>query len=213
MASELIVQNLKGPASGANANKIIVPSGHTLDASQGFTPPAGTPVQIVSNSVDQGVTYSNLSTSNTVQASNIITCSITPKFADSDIMITTYVQWSVAGTGGDDWGMVLQRGSTTILGESIMDYWIAGGGVDQSSSPISITSYSNPQYYVRTATKSDIDTSRASGTSQITYALKHKAGQALGAQTIYYGRDGWGGSSNYESQRSKMTMVLTEIAG
>ena len=35
MASEIIVQNLKGPASGSNANKIIVPSGHTLDASEG----------------------------------------------------------------------------------------------------------------------------------------------------------------------------------
>ena len=41
MASELIVQNLKGPASGSNGNKVIVPSGHTLDASEGFTPPAG----------------------------------------------------------------------------------------------------------------------------------------------------------------------------
>ena len=30
MASELIVQNLRGPSSGANANKIIVPSGQTL---------------------------------------------------------------------------------------------------------------------------------------------------------------------------------------
>ena len=30
MASELIVQNLKGPASGSNANKVIVPSGHSL---------------------------------------------------------------------------------------------------------------------------------------------------------------------------------------
>ena len=38
MASELIVQNLKGPASGSNANKVIIPSGHTLDASSGFTP-------------------------------------------------------------------------------------------------------------------------------------------------------------------------------
>lgn len=41
MASELIVQNLKGPASGSNANKVIIPSGHTLDASSGFTPPTG----------------------------------------------------------------------------------------------------------------------------------------------------------------------------
>ena len=41
MASELTVQTLKGPTSGANANKIIVPSGHTLAA-------AGHVVQVVS---------------------------------------------------------------------------------------------------------------------------------------------------------------------
>jgi len=31
MASEIIVQTLKGPTSGANANKVIIPSGQTLD--------------------------------------------------------------------------------------------------------------------------------------------------------------------------------------
>ena len=35
MASELIVQTIKGPTSGANANKVIIPSGQTLDASAG----------------------------------------------------------------------------------------------------------------------------------------------------------------------------------
>jgi hypothetical protein len=35
MAGTLTVQNLQGPTSGANANKIIVPSGHTLVPSTG----------------------------------------------------------------------------------------------------------------------------------------------------------------------------------
>jgi len=35
MASELTVQTLRGPTSGANANKVLIPSGHTLDASGG----------------------------------------------------------------------------------------------------------------------------------------------------------------------------------
>lgn len=47
MAGTLTVQNLQGPSSGANANKIIVPSGQTLDASAGFVPPAGHVVQAV----------------------------------------------------------------------------------------------------------------------------------------------------------------------
>ena len=46
MAGTLTVQNLQGPSSGANANKIIVPSGQTLDASNGsFTPSADQVVQ------------------------------------------------------------------------------------------------------------------------------------------------------------------------
>ena len=46
MASELTVQTIKGPTSGSNANKIIVPSGHTLDASGGtLVPSAGAVVK------------------------------------------------------------------------------------------------------------------------------------------------------------------------
>ena len=30
MASELTVQTIKGPTSGANANTVLVPSGHNL---------------------------------------------------------------------------------------------------------------------------------------------------------------------------------------
>jgi hypothetical protein len=37
MASELIVQTLKGPTSGANANKVIIPSGQTLEVSGSVT--------------------------------------------------------------------------------------------------------------------------------------------------------------------------------
>lgn len=46
MASELIVQTLKGPTSGANANKVLIPSGQTLDVSGGaLVPSAGQVVQ------------------------------------------------------------------------------------------------------------------------------------------------------------------------
>ena len=42
MASELIVQTIQGPSSGANANKVLIPSGHTLDVSGGtFIPELG----------------------------------------------------------------------------------------------------------------------------------------------------------------------------
>ena len=45
--STLIVENLKGPTTGANANTITIPSGQTLNASEGFTPPSGHIVQAV----------------------------------------------------------------------------------------------------------------------------------------------------------------------
>ena len=35
MASEIIVNTIKAPTTGANANKVIIPSGVTLDASAG----------------------------------------------------------------------------------------------------------------------------------------------------------------------------------
>ena len=47
MASELTVQTLRGPTSGTNANKVIIPSGQTLDASNGFVAPAGSVIQSV----------------------------------------------------------------------------------------------------------------------------------------------------------------------
>jgi hypothetical protein len=48
MVGTLTVQNLQGPTSGANANKVIVPSGQTLDASGGtLVPSAGAVVQTV----------------------------------------------------------------------------------------------------------------------------------------------------------------------
>lgn len=78
MASEIIVQNLKGPASGANANKVIVPSGHTLDATNGFIPPAGIPVQIKRASAS-----STFTTTSGAWTATGLSISITPKYSGS----------------------------------------------------------------------------------------------------------------------------------
>ena len=88
MASELTVQTLKGPTSGGNANKIIIPSGQTLDASNGFTAPAGHVVQCQQyyNSLTAHVT----SGSTSFVASGIAK-SITPKYSDSLIIIQSNI--------------------------------------------------------------------------------------------------------------------------
>ena len=49
--STLHVENLKGLTSGGNANKVIIPSGQTLDASNGLTTPAGHVIQSLTQEV------------------------------------------------------------------------------------------------------------------------------------------------------------------
>ena len=62
MSGTIVVQNIQGPTSGANANRIIIPSGQTLDASAGFVPPAG---NVIRMGTAKHSTYSATSTNNT----------------------------------------------------------------------------------------------------------------------------------------------------
>ena len=74
--STLQVENLIGPTSGSNANKVIIPSGQTLYA-------AGHVVQVVS--------VASTATTTTQSGSFVstgCTASITPKFNNSKILIT-----------------------------------------------------------------------------------------------------------------------------
>jgi len=65
MAGTLTVQNLQGPSTGANANKIIIPSGQTLDVSGGtLTPSTGQIVNYKSytDTTVTGITSTSYST-------------------------------------------------------------------------------------------------------------------------------------------------------
>lgn len=73
--STLVVENLKGPTTGSNANKIIVPSGQELLAS-------GHIVQVV-----ETVSDSWTSTTSTSFASTGLSASITPSSTSSKIFI------------------------------------------------------------------------------------------------------------------------------
>ena len=95
MASELTVQTIKGPTSGGNANKIIIPSGQTLDANAGdFRPPAGSVVQTVSS----GGFTSIVTVSSTSFVGTGHSVSITTKFDNS------YILLQLAGGGWYDNG-------------------------------------------------------------------------------------------------------------
>ena len=100
--STLIVENLKGPTTGANANKIIVPSGQTLDASGGaITPSAGQIVKVATYNTGYGsgarttssssswttiaINGTNKNAVNCTNSFNVITFN---KSANSNLLIT-----------------------------------------------------------------------------------------------------------------------------
>lgn len=86
MASELYVETLKGLTSGANANKVIVPAGQTLDASAGTVVPSGG--QIVNEEFH--VLTTQLNNTSTTYA-DFWSVAYTPVLTSSNI----YFIWSV----------------------------------------------------------------------------------------------------------------------
>ena len=88
--STLTVQTLQAPTSGANANKVLIPSGHTLDASSGsvdasngLTTPAGHVIQTVTG------TFTTDTVISTGGYTSIGSLAITPNFANSKILISS----------------------------------------------------------------------------------------------------------------------------
>jgi hypothetical protein len=164
--------------------------------------PAGSILQTVRGAITSSVEGST--------SFDIMNVNITPKQADSDMLITVYVQWSILATNGntgDDWGMVLNRASSAILGDPINNYFISGGGVDA----VDWAGQGSGEYGVNFASKMDLDTGRSSGTSQINYKLTMHKASGSGNKTIRFMRDGWGGSSG-ESQRSNCVIIVQEVA-
>jgi hypothetical protein len=146
MASELIVQTLKGPTSGSNANKIIVPSGHTLDASGGtLVPSAGQVVQMTSR-VD---TTTSSGTTSTSFVSSGVYVTITPKFANSKI----FVQF-IGGSYTSGQGVyTIYRGLTSL--ETVSQAQVGNGTV---YSPATVAVFDEPNT-----------------TSAVTYTVYYKA--------------------------------------
>ena len=111
--STLHVENLKGLSSGGNANKIIVPSGQTLDASNGFTAPAGHVIQ---------VTQSTLGSRPNSQSSSYVdsglATTITPKFSTSKILVRCNFLFSQSKSPAQHQdnmkAFTIYRGSTNI---------------------------------------------------------------------------------------------------
>jgi hypothetical protein len=101
MAGTLTVQNLQGPSSGANANKIIVPSGQELYA-------AGHVVQVVST------TKTDVFTTTSASFVDIagLSLAITPTSASSKVLVQVNV--SLGGVDNYYAEFNLTRNGTTI---------------------------------------------------------------------------------------------------
>ena len=128
MAGTLTVQNLQGPSSGANANKIIVPSGHTLDASSGLVPAAG---QIVKRSALQYFYTAEGTTSTTFVDATGGSISFSCDYADSLVQINLVCM--VGGKGA----LRLLAGSTAVTTSSQKyNYYTPAGQTDWNSSSV-----------------------------------------------------------------------------
>ena len=101
--STLHVENLKGLTSGGNANKIIVPSGQTLDASAATITPSAN--QTVKTSVSRS--QSALGATTSTSYVDVLTSTITPSFNNSILLVSGVI----AGISYED-GSNSYRGST-----------------------------------------------------------------------------------------------------
>jgi len=158
--STLHVENLKGLSSGSNANKIIVPSGQTLDASAGvITPSSGQVVQCVFRDDARG----HIATSSSSYVASGVSHSITPKFADSTILIHYHIPMSHTPNSN---GVLVPR--------------IYRNGTDLSSTSYSQGFHTDGNQYV-TMTLECKDSSHNS-TSAITYEVYFRS--TSGGQTF-----------------------------
>ena len=82
MASKIIVNEIGAPTTGANANKVSISSGQTLYA-------PGTPIQTVTATTGTGTAV--MFTFNGAARLGCVGAAITPKLANSKILITGFV--------------------------------------------------------------------------------------------------------------------------
>ena len=185
MASELIVQTLKGPTSGANANKVIIPSGQTLDINT-WSPPAGTVLQVV-----QGTKDSNTNSNSSTFASTGLTATITPTSASSKVLVTVNLpMYLETQSNSDAFGNIrVVRGSTDITG----DIRAMGGRGSQGLNT----------YIIHLGIASFQYLDSPSTTSATTYTVQHKSTRTDSATVLV----------SFAGNNSLGTIQLTEIAG
>lgn len=118
MASELYVETLKGLTSGANANKVIIPSGQTLEVTDGLRSadmPAGSVLQVVFDNHATQIVISNPDTQTEHDVG--LSASITPSSSSSKILVIASVQVQQGSASGQTlyWRTMLKRNGNAIV--------------------------------------------------------------------------------------------------
>tara|TARA_B100000035_G_scaffold111972_1_gene95026 strand:- start:1422 stop:1970 length:549 start_codon:yes stop_codon:yes gene_type:complete len=166
--STLVVENLKGPSTGANANKIIVPSGQTLDASNGLTTPAGHVIQYVPSTFSTFQT--RLQTTSTSYVTSGYSLTITPKSATNLILVT--------------YSLSSYNNNSSAYNYAIVNKSTGGGSnLIETESAVGLGAWHE---------QSSMSSHVAGTTSAITYTIYCR----VGAGTGYYGWGSSGGYSS-----------------
>ena len=143
MAGTLTVQTLQGPSSGANANKVLIPSGQTLDVSGGTLVPSEK--QIVQTVKNLASGYTNHSTTSWTATGLAVT--ITPKYSNSIIRldVSTNIWWSTASANAEYACLGFYRNGTSIL-PTVYGVALKGakGAYENYNDPINFTYYDSP---------------------------------------------------------------------
>ena len=130
MAGTLTVQNIEGPSSGSDANKIIIPSGQTLYA-------PGHVVQVV-----QGSLLTQITTTSTSMTATGLSASITPTSVSSKILISVSIP---ARSTGDVWGTTYRIYKNGVSHQKIMSgFGYTDPGTDDFSGIVACTYLDSP---------------------------------------------------------------------
>ena len=191
MASELTVQTLRGPTSGTNANKVLIPSGQTLHA-------PGHVIQVVSTTKTDAF---SVSANNGYHDVTGLSLAITPSSTSSKILM----QVNISVTSDERYaGVRLRRGSTDI----------AFGDADGIRQQVTVGIASNQDeihniHVMRNSSASYLDSPNT--TSATTY--KVQVGNIhSGSAIVYVNRVPSSDNGNYNI-RGVSTITLMEIAG
>jgi hypothetical protein len=195
--STLQVENLIGPTSGSNANKVIIPSGQTLDI-DAWTPPSGTVLQVVN--INSASTATTTSTSWTNTGVSSLNTTITPTSTSSKIYMVVHLQLEMSSSSIGSIIFARDPAGTPV--------YFANSGVSSGLTPGTdsngISKFFLSQGYSgingQTTSHAGIDTPNT--TSSVTYGILW----GINGGTGYFNRGGAGYNGN-------SSLTLMEIAG